>query len=83
MRKLSYATLLILAGCTHAPGPAEFAARCQGYGFRPETDAMAGCVQNEALAWRAAYAASLAYSAQVQANSQATIARGRALSMGY
>jgi hypothetical protein len=60
---------------------AYYGQRCQGYGFKPGTDAMAQCVQQEALAkrqsnsadWRATVAAQQA--AQQQQRMQTTNCR--------
>ena len=49
--------LLALAACAPEPTLADYHRQCEGYGFQPGTDGMAGCVQNEVAQRRAAWMA--------------------------
>lgn len=42
-----------VAGCRHEPAVDQLAQRCEAYGYPRGTDLMAGCIQQEAMAWRA------------------------------
>lgn len=51
MRIALVVSALALAGCI-SEAPVDLQANCRGYGFKEGTDAFAGCVQKETLAWQ-------------------------------
>jgi hypothetical protein len=60
LRVIAAASLLILSACISEPTLQDFAATCEGYGFQPETEGIAGCVQRERLAYANAMQQSMA-----------------------